>query len=424
MSTKRQAESSKVSPYGVRSQNWALTFQSDRDAAAAAAALRKHNLELGFLRPGADPKVEGPKVTIQWSHMVKGKSMYDRLYSGDLRSFFGPRGKLNNFEFEAVFLDSSVPQNLTASAPSSTAAPLSAAQVDLQGFLPLPTAYQCCDFNSQTCWSNGPHEALDAYGFVVVRKFLPEYMTTPALSNMVDHFSKVLGSFTHGYALDDISKVLELPGKVWEKNSSRTPAAFSRYAHVQKWGVRTARGYQQELGLGKCMDAQYIRAYPSIMAAQHYIKPLIAHLHGVPPESLCWQPDDGSIKVANSPAAPAHRDLHDSGRYQCVVALSDGAFDAWPVSHKLAHGASEVAHGHFHASEEFQRMLCQHCRNIVFSAAAGDIFIFQGGSFVHGSPAIPSCHPLRVVTFGTFWPPGTERGDQHARGKCGCKRPF
>ena len=34
-------------------------------------------------------------------------------------------------------------------------------------------------------------------------------------------------------------------------------------------------------------------------------------------------------------AAPEHRDEGDAGRFQCVISLTDGAFDIWPGSHKL-----------------------------------------------------------------------------------------
>jgi hypothetical protein len=68
-------------------------------------------------------------------------------------------------------------------------------------------------------------------------------------------------------------------------------------------------------------------------------------------------------------------------------------------------------------------LLTTNCEHVVFACSPGDVLIFKGGHFAHGSPAIGGLHPSpRVMTYATFWPPGTKKGEQHLAGKC--KRPL
>ena len=119
-------------------------------------------------------------------------------------------------------------------------------------------------------------------------------------------------------------------------------------------------------------------------------------------------------------AAPAHRDESDAGRFQVVIALASGAFDIWPDSHKLStkiHPCGGA--GHYHVSQGFQKYLESQCEHVVFSCGPGDVRVFQGGHFAHGSPAIGGQHPSpRVMTYATFWPPSTPKGQTHLSGKC------
>ena len=128
------------------------------------------------------------------------------------------------------------------------------------------------------------------------------------------------------------------------------------------------------------------------------------------------------MKGRGCPAAKEHRDVPDLGRFQCVLALSDGAFDVWPRSHTVALSTKDfVDGGHFHHG--FRQELGSHCQRVVFSFGPGDVLIFQGGTFVHGSPAVDSETPSpRLVTYASFWPPGTQKGSDHAEGKCECLR--
>ena len=118
-------------------------------------------------------------------------------------------------------------------------------------------------------------------------------------------------------------------------------------------------------------------------------------------------------------AAPAHRDEEDAGRSQTVIALTDGAFDVWPGSHKLCFNTEPCEEGHYHIGGSFKEQLESQCKRVVFTCQPGDVLVFQGGHFVHGSPAIGGGDPTpRVVTYGTFWPTSTCKGQLHRQGKC------
>ena len=149
----------------------------------------------------------------------------------------------------------------------------------------------------------------------------------------------------------------------------------------------------------------------------------MAHLLGITPSHLCYVEEGGGLKGKGSPSFPAHRDEDDVGRIQCIVALSDVGFDVWPYSNALPSKKGDVhGDGHFHFSNEFKRDLEANCERVVFSAKAGDVFILEGGLTVHGVPEVGENNPTRVVTYATFWPPGTTQGNLHAKGRCTCRQ--
>ena len=106
---------------------------------------------------------------------------------------------------------------------------------------------------------------------------------------------------------------------------------------------------------------------------------------------------------------------------QCVLAFSEGAFDVWPHSHKLNTKVGKACEsGHYHFGDAFQQLVATNCQQCTFACSPGDVLIFKGGSFVHGSPAIGGNHPSpRIVSYATFWPPTTKKGVAHAAGLCG-----
>ena len=150
----------------------------------------------------------------------------------------------------------------------------------------------------------------------------------------------------------------------------------------------------------------------------------MARLENVPPSHLCIVEEGGGLKGKGSGIHPAHRDDHDIGRLQCVLALSDVGFDVWPFSHELpVNRGAVLGSGDFHLIKAFMQELKNHSERVVFSAKAGDVLILVGGLTVHGVPDIEENHPSpRVVTYATFWPPGTPQGIRHAKKQCACSQ--
>ena len=181
---------------------------------------------------------------------------------------------------------------------------------------------------------------------------------------------------------------------------------WTPYAIKQRWGVfATQRGFQPELGLGKCTEPEFM-ALPMLREVQEYVKPFVAAMHKIPPRKLCWQPEGASLKGRGQPLAAPHRDAQDLGREQIIIALSAGDFSLWP-------GCT----GGYWLREFLKRHSCQ----LNFACRAGDVLIFKGGVFVHGSPPVGPNHPApRVMTYAKFWPPGTPMGQRHAKGQCQC----
>ena len=167
------------------------------------------------------------------------------------------------------------------------------------------------------------------------------------------------------------------------------------------------------------VEGQGLRVAPVLV---EIVRSYVASLEKCLPSQLCYIEEGGCLKGRGSEAFASHRDTDDNGRIQCVMALSDVGFDVWPHSHMLPDkpGNNEGS-GHFLLSKPFARSLKASCEHVVFSAKAGDVFIFQGGLTVHGVPEVGESHPSpRVVTFASFWPPGTTKGTTHAKKECKC----
>ena len=195
---------------------------------------------------------------------------------------------------------------------------------------------------------------------------------------------------------------------------------WTPYAIKQRWGVATQRGLQAGLGLGKCTEPEFM-ALPMLREVQEYVKPFVAAMHKLPPRKLCWQPEGASLKGRGQMQAAPHRDAHDLGRKQIVIALSDGAFSVWPGSHKLPYWDADAPAGNFRTGETFRDFLKRNSCQLDFACRAGDVLIFKGGVFVDGSPPVGPNHPApRVMTYAKFWPPGTPMGQRHAKGQCQC----
>jgi hypothetical protein len=245
----------------------------------------------------------------------------------------------------------------------------------------LPEELHGASFDAQRCWDIVMvRAALEEYGFVVLRGFVPERIAQPALAEATEYFLGVLRAFKHGYAIDKgvagIDEVARLPSCVWENVAKKKktitfakgslgmtvhpqtlevvgltpngqasrlgvrpgwavekasngrrgltkvrqplvawleaeqpavsfvtfqpPANYSPLAVSQKWGVFTSKGYQPDLGLGKCTDAENFATSAGVMNAQLWMRNYLASLHDCMPTELCWKPDGVSFKAGIS----------------------------------------------------------------------------------------------------------------------------
>jgi len=365
-------------------------------AARAASSFRSLNTNLKFLEPGSSVDVEDKNVQITWKTEVVGKSVSWYLYE-HCRKEFGPGGKF-------------YPWNYSAFGMRQTNA------MDYQPVAKRPAVEHALEA-SEFFVPGKAARLLEKEGFIVLRQFVPNYLVQQAYDDAVKHFTRVIGAFTDGYAIDQIDQVHTLSGKLWDHKNG---VHYNAYAVEQSWGCFTSRGYQQRLGMGQALSASVFRHYPSVMACQHYMRQYLAFLHECCPEAMCWRPEGVSIKGRNQDAAPPHRDEQDHGRYQCVIALAKGAFDVWPQSHTVV--LNSLQHD---IEGDDLTYLKSKCNNLLCACEPGDALIFLGGSFIHGSPKVLPTDPSpRVMTYASFWPPGTSNGAQHAAGKCSCVLPY
>ena len=411
--------------YMMRSRRWSLSFQDSAQAGKAAETLRNANDKLHFLSTASPVSAHGKEITITWKGELRGKNVVDYLYKHCPKEF-GSHGKFWPWTFKNAPPQDPLLQSMEDSAiaqPSSTSAVDGASAQPQEGssYISLPQQYALDASQWYTRESHGGLVALSLLrkeGFVLLRKFLPEYMYTPARNDAEAHFLEVLRSFTHGHAIESIDEVHKLNGKVWETSGGKS---FNPYAAKQKWGCITSRGYQKQLGMGNALSEKVFQQYPSVMACQHYMRHYLALLHNCSPEALCWRPDGVSIKGRCSEHAPPHRDAGDHGRYQCVLALAAGAFDVWPGSHVL----EMRGHDHFHLSQDDLSHLRANSQQLIFACDPGDVLIFIGGMFIHGSPSVGAGDPSpRIMTYATFWPPDTAKGADHLEGRCNCRLPY
>ena len=393
----------------TRSKTWTFTFPSVDMAARAASSFRSLNNNLKFLEPGSSVDVNDKNVQSTWKTEVLGKSVSWYLYE-HCRKEFGPGGKYNQWDFRAFGLlqTSAMDYQPVAKRPA----------VSLSSKKPSSNFTQYDALEASEYYVPGEAaRRLKKQGFIVLRQFVPDYLVQPAYDDAVKHFTRVIGAFTDGYAIDQIDEVHSLPGKIWEHKNG---VHYNPYSVEQCWGCFTSRGYQQRLGMGQALSANVFRQYPTVMACQHYMKQYLAFLHGCCPEALCWRPEGVSIKGRNQDAAPPHRDQDDHGRYQCVIALAKGAFDVWPQSHTVV--LNSLQHD---IEGDDLTYLKSKCTNLLYAFEPGDTLIFLGGYLIHGSPKVLPTDPSpRVVTYASFWPPGTSNGAKHAAGKCSCNLPY
>ena len=394
---------------------WVMVFKTSVVAAKAAKHIRKFRDKATFLQEGTDVKVEGCAVTLKW-HMVVTKKVFEHFWftNPDRREQLGPSGKLRPWHTE-------LPASSVAVAEPAVQVQASTGQSNYES---MPEALKASEFFGHNR-SGEMAAALEENGFLIIRKFVPLRVVERARKCVEEHFLEVLKAFHGGYAVQELRDVALVPAFAWNRQPTKTPPHYNSFADAQLWGVATSTGYMQSLGVGQALSAKQYAHLPEIACVQHYPKNLLAELQNVHPEDLCWKEEGVSVKGVGSPKAKIHRDEDDEGRLQCVVMLTEGAVTACPKSHLLPHKASNLSSGHFHVEKSFEDHVKRNCGIRDLAAGPGDLYIFKGGSFVHGSPAVGEADPApRIVTYSSFWPPGTAQGEKHALGGCSCKQKY
>ena len=404
-----------IVPQRTKSACWIFVFGSQRIATKAAAWIRKCNREAkqSFLRQGSVVTVKAVRVSFEWHCEVTRLSLEAFFYRRGRRQYMGPKGQFGPWHSE-------VPLKTMAAVAAEGAAPSASESVYVQ----VPAAMASCaiDCSART---QEIAMALEKYGFALVRGFVPGPVLQRAREAVESHFLPILRGFREGLAVQELRDVNKVPPWAWTRYPEKQPQDYNPYAKTLKWGCATSTGYMQTLGGGQALSWQWLAEKPAIAALQHYPQSLLADLQGEHPDDMCWMREGVSVKGVGAPAAELHRDEHDEGRLQCVIMMTQGAFTACPYSHLMPHQSANVRHGHFHMSESFAERVRRECPALDLEAGPGDLYIFKGGTFVHGSPAVTETDPApRLVTYSSFWPPGTVKGVEHATGKCRCQRRY
>ncbi len=377
----------------VNRQAWQMVFASPREANSACRELTKYNQASAFCKAGTFPMSRDKRVLLQWHMPVKHWTVH--LYfckHGEMRNKFGPGGM-------SWILEPCVEED--------------------QAIVPRPETYA---FDKCQIWSGAARAHLEEEGYVIAAGYVPTSLTTAAYLDVDKHLTEVLQAFKLPavQAMKDISKV---PPQSWTYVATRNPPSFNPFAAEQAWGVSTSIGYMRSLGSGQTLSPKVMCKHQSVVSCQLYAKTLIGHLLDLDPEALCWQRECVSVKTVDSGVAPLHRDTYDDGRLQAVVMLSNGSVVGCPRSHSLPSALSDLQGGsHYHNTANFQALVASNTPHVEMDLIAGDVYIFKGGSFVHGCPVAKSEEDVRMVTYASFWPPGTRRGNDHSVGKCECSR--
>jgi hypothetical protein len=370
-----------------------MVFASPREANNACRELTKTNKESAFCKAGTAPKSRDKRVLLQWHLPAKHYTVHQYFARHvKMRNKFGPCGVTWTLE-PWVEQESTHHQN--------------------------PEIFK---FDRCLIWSGDARLHLEDQGYVIACGFVPTFLTSAAYLDVESHLTEVLQAFNMP-SVQTIADIAKVPSKCWTYVASRIPPSFNRFAREQAWGVATSIGYIGNLGNGQALSPKVMCKHQSVVSCQLFLKTLIGHLLDVDPEALCWQQEYVSVKTVDSGAAPLHKDTHDDGRLQAVVMLSNGSVVGCPKSHSLPCAQNDLQAGsHYHSTNSFQSRVACNTPPIEIQLDPGDVYIFKGGTFVHGSPVPNLKHKVRMVTYASFWPPGTKRGNDHAARKCECPR--
>ena len=167
------------------------------------------------------------------------------------------------------------------------------------------------------------------------------------------------------------------------------------------------RGWMQHLGAGRMFEGRDFAEDGQASALQELCRPVVAFLHGVPEGALRRVDERVSVKPAGTPMLESHIDGNRRGSYQVVMALSETPFLVFPYSHKAAAIFPENINKYYALTKDELNRLKDEFQSEATEVPAkpGDVLIFEGGSFVHGSVEIKMGQPTRYVAYAQFWPP-------------------
>ena len=186
------------------------------------------------MEPGSSVDVEDKHVEIRWKTEVVGKSVSWYLYK-HCRKEFGPDGKFYPWDFSASGM------RQTNAMDYQPVAKRPAVRLSSKTLSSNFSQYEHALEASEFFVPGKAARLLEKEGFIVLRKFVPNYLVQPAYDDAVKHFTEVIGAFTDGYAIDRIDQVHTLSGKLWEHKNG---VHYNAYAVEQCWGCFTSRGYQ------------------------------------------------------------------------------------------------------------------------------------------------------------------------------------
>ena len=167
------------------------------------------------------------------------------------------------------------------------------------------------------------------------------------------------------------------------------------------------RGWMQHLGAGRMFEGRDFAEDGQASALQELCRPVVAFLHGVPEGALRRVDERVSVKPAGTPMLESHIDGNRRGSYQVVMALSETPFLVFPYSHKAAAIFPENINKYYALTKDELNRLKDEFQSEATEVPAkpGDVLVFEGGSFVHGSVEIKMGQPTRYVAYAQFWPP-------------------
>ena len=181
------------------------------------------------------------------------------------------------------------------------------------------------------------------------------------------------------------------------------------------FGQFEKRGWIQSVGTGRMFDGTEFKANAEFVKLQESCRPVVAFLHGIEEDALCRVDERVSVKPARTPELRAHIDVNRRGSYQVVIALSEAPFLVFPYSHKATKLFLNVVKD-FHplTRDQLERLRDEYESVATYvPAKPGDVLVFEGGSFVHGSVEIKMGEPTRYAAYAQFWPTGASLVNQN-----------